>query len=101
MESSGNKYLIRSYNELLPTLKMYQGSWTKFINPGTTNPWSSQVVHQHVAIVSAIKLHIPALARQAMAEHIQSSLNFVAYCEDSGDVFAVFKRVPDRDKGGK
>ena len=58
VDSCGNKYLIRSYNELLPNLKMYQGSWTKFINPGTTNPWSSQVVHQHVAIVSSIKLHI-------------------------------------------
>ena len=70
VEASGNKYLIRSYNELLPNLKMYQGSWTKVINPGSTNPWSSQVVHQHVAIVSSIKLHIPTLARQTMSEHI-------------------------------
>ena len=37
VDSCGNKYLIRSYNELLPNLKMYQGSWTKFINPGSTN----------------------------------------------------------------
>ena len=101
VESCGNKYLIRSYNELLPNLKMYQGSWTKFINPGSTNPWSSQVVHQHVAIVSSIKLHIPALARQTMAEHIQSSLNFVAYCDDKGDPFAIFKRAPEREKGNK
>ena len=96
VQSSGNKYLIRSYNELLPNLKMYQGSWPKFINPGSTNPWSSQVVHQHVAIVSSIKLHIPALARQAMAEHIKSSLNFIAYCDDNEDVFAKFKRTGDR-----
>ena len=101
VDSCGNKYLIRSYNELLPNLKMYQGSWTKFINPGSTNPWSSQVVHQHVAIVSAIKLHIPALARQSMADHIRSSLNFVAYCDDKGDPFAIFKRVPEKPKKEK
>ena len=101
VESSGNKYLIRSYNELLPNLKMYQGSWTKFINPGSTNPWSSQVVHQHVAIVSAIKLHIPTLARQSMADHIRSSLNFVAYCDDKGDPFAIFKRAPEKTRQAK
>ena len=27
-----------------------------------------------------------------MADHIQSSLNFVAYCDDKGDPFAIFKR---------
>ena len=32
VEASGNKYLIRSYNELLPNLTMYQGSWPKFIS---------------------------------------------------------------------
>ena len=67
-------------------------------NPGSTNPWSSQVVHQHVAIVSAIKLHIPALARQCMADHIQSSLNFVAYSDDKNDPFAIFKRAPDKSR---
>ena len=99
VESSGNKYLIRSYKELLPNLTMYQGSWPKFIPPEQVNPWSSQVVHQHGAIVSAIKLHIPSLARQSMAEHIRSSLNFVAYCDDTEDPFAIFKR--SHDKGGK
>ena len=62
---------------------------------------ASQVVHQHVAIVSAIKLHIPALARQSMADHIRSSLNFVAYCDDKGDPFAIFKRVPEKPKKEK
>ena len=38
VESSGNKYLIRSYNELLPNLKMYQGSWTKFNKPRQHEP---------------------------------------------------------------
>ncbi len=98
VESCGNKYLIRSYNELLPNLTMYQGSWTKFISPDRDNPWSSQVVHQHVAIVSAIKLHIPSLARQSMAEHIRSSLNFVAYSDNTGDPFCIVKKPIDRDR---
>ena len=49
VEASGNKYLIRSYNELLPNLTMYQGSWPKFISPEQSNPWSSQVVHHQAA----------------------------------------------------
>ena len=91
VESSGNKYLIRSYNELLPNLTMYQGSWSKFISP-----------HQHGAIVSSIKLHIPALARQAMAEHIKASLNFVAYSDNTDDPFWIVKRSSEKsDKAGK
>lgn len=96
VEYSGNKYLIRSYNELLPNLTMYQGSWPKFISPDQSNPWSSQVVHQHGAIVSSIKLHIPALARQTMAEHIKSSLNFVAYSDNTDDPFWIVKRSSEK-----
>lgn len=92
VDSCGNKYLIRSYNELLPNLTMYQGSWTKFISPDKENPWSSHVVHQHGAIVSSIKLRIPDLARQVMAEHIRSSLNFVAYSDNTDDPFWIVKR---------
>ena len=98
VESSGNKYLIRSYKELLPNLTMYQGSWPKFIPPEQVNPWSSQVVHQHGAIVSAIKLHIPSLARQSMAEHIRSSLNFVAYSDTTDDPFWIVKRSAEKNR---
>lgn len=100
VETSGNKYLIRSYNELLPNLTMYQGSWTKFINPDHVNPWSSQVVHQHGAIVSAIKLHIPTLARQSMADHIKSSLNFMAYSDNTDDPFWIVKRSSEKTGRG-
>lgn len=98
VEASGNKYLIRSYNELLPNLTMYQASWPKFISPDRSNPWSSQVVHQHAAIVSAIKLHIPSLARQVMAEHIKSSLNFVAYSDNTDDPFWIVKRSGEKNE---
>jgi DNA-binding GntR family transcriptional regulator len=96
VDSCGNKYLIRSYNELLPNLTMYQGSWIKFINPDKENPWSSQVVHQHGAIVSSIKLRIPDLARQAMSEHIKSSLNFVAYSDNTDDPFWIVKKCSEK-----
>jgi DNA-binding GntR family transcriptional regulator len=96
VDSCGNRYLIRSYNELLPNLTMYQGSWIKFINPDKENPWSSQVVHQHGAIVSAIKLRIPDLARQAMAAHIKSSLNFVAYSDNTDDPFWIVKKSSEK-----
>ena len=80
---------------------MYQGSWPKFISPEQSNPWSSQVVHQHGAIVSSIKLHIPALARQAMAEHIKSSLNFVAYSDNTDDPFWIVKRSSEKNDRGQ
>ncbi len=96
VDSCSNKYLIRSYNELVPNLTMYQGSWTKFINPDKDNPWSSQVVHQHGAIVSAIKLRIPDLARQSMAAHIRSSLNFVAYSDNTDDPFWIVKKSSEK-----
>lgn len=98
VEACGNKYLIRSYNELLPNLTMYQASWPKFIDPEKSNPWSSQLVHQHAAIVAAIKLHIPYLARQAMTEHIKTSLNFVAYSDNTDDPFWIVKRSVERSE---
>lgn len=92
VECSGNKYLIRSYNELLPNLTMYQSSLPKFVKSEINNPWSAQVMHQHGAIVSAIKLHIPTLARQTMAEHVKSSINFVAHSDITEDPFVTVKR---------
>lgn len=96
VEACGNKYLIRSYNELLPNLTMYQGSWIRFIDPEQVNPWSSQVVHQHSAIATAIKMRLPLLARQAMAEHIKSSLSFVAYSDNTPDPFWIVKKPPTK-----
>ena len=55
-------------------------------------------MHQHGAIVSAIKLHIPSLARQSMAEHIRSSLNFVAYSDTTDDPFWIVKRSAEKQR---
>ncbi len=91
VDSCGNKYLQRCYKELLPNITMYQSSWIKFIDPDMINPWTSKVVHQHSAIVSAIKLHLPGLAREAMSQHIRSSQNFVAFSDNTSDPFSIVK----------
>lgn len=92
IESCQNRYIIKSYNALLPNIRMYQSSWTKFIDPGKENPWARKVLNQHAAIVTAIKMHIPSLARQLMREHIRESANFVAYSETTDDPFLLLKR---------
>ena len=67
---------------------MYQSSMVEFISSSRDNPWSSSVIYNHTAIVSAIKMHIPDLARQAMADHVSASLNYTMY--NSGtDTFSV------------
>lgn len=96
IESCGNKYLLRSYNELLPNITMYQSSWIKFIDPEMVNPWTSRVVHQHSAIVSAIKMRLPGLAREAMSQHILSSRDFVAYSDNTSDPFFTVKKSGGR-----
>jgi DNA-binding GntR family transcriptional regulator len=80
VNSSEDPYIIKCYNLLLPNLTMYQSSMVKLISSSGDNPWSSSVIYNHSAIVSAIKMHIPDLARQAMADHVSASLNYTMYC---------------------
>ncbi len=98
VEASLNKYLLRSYNEIAPNLMMYQRSWISPMKSGSENPWLSQILHQHDAIVSAIKLHLPGLAREAMTDHIKSSLSFFAYSGSSDETLLNLGRRSDRDK---
>lgn len=79
VNSSEDPYIIKCYNLLLPNLTMYQSSMVEFISTTKDNPWSSSVIYNHTAIVSAIKMHIPDLARQAMADHVSVSLNYTMY----------------------
>ena len=83
IEHCGNKYLIDCYNQLLPALTRYQNYYTEFIDTETTNPWSDKIVHQHAAIVSAIKMHMPDLARSTMNEHIRSGISQAAFSYDN------------------
>ena len=89
VESCGNPYLIQSYELLLPKLTMYQSSMLRFLTDSgsETNPWMPSVLYNHVSIVSAIRMRMPSLARQSMAEHVDASLNFTALSGNGGDPF--------------
>lgn len=79
IDNCGNKYLQSCYEQLLPPLTRYQNYYTEFVNTDINNPWSHRCSHQHSAIVSAIKMHMPALARQLMNEHIRTAINQAAF----------------------
>lgn len=93
VESCDNAYLQKCYDMLTPNLTMYQSSMIKFISTDKDNPLSSSVIYNHVAIVSAIKMHMPGLARQAMSDHITSSLNFTVFSGSDIDPFAVVRNT--------
>ena len=80
VDSCGNPYLKRSYEQILPYLTRYQASMLEFIGRGSNdnNPWLSNVKYNHTAVVSAIRMRLPDLARQSMADHIASSLSFTS-----------------------
>lgn len=83
MENCGNKYLVECYHQLLPALTRYQNYYTEFIDTDTANPWSAKILHQHGAIVTAIKTHMPDLARALMNEHIRSGISQAAFSYDN------------------
>ena len=78
IDNCGNKYLQSCYEQLLPPLTRYQNYYTEFIDTDVDNPWSNRAAHQHSAIVSAIKMHMPDLARQLMNEHIRTGISQAA-----------------------
>ena len=95
VSSCGNSYIQKCYEMLLPNLTMYQSSMIRFISSESDNPLLSSVIYKHAAIVSAIKMHMPELARQAMADHVTSSLNFTMF---SGGGIDPFTTVRDQRK---
>lgn len=88
VKSCGNKYIQKCYEMLLPNLTMYQSSMLKFVSSNAGNPWTSSIIYNHNAIVEAIKMRIPELARQAMANHVSSSLNYTMFSGGGNDPFA-------------
>jgi len=94
VDSCGNPYIVQTYEQLLPKLIMYQSSMMEFIgqqgNEG--NPWLPSVKYNHVSVVSAIRMRMPELARQSMADHIDTSLNFTSLSGDSADPFQALRR---------
>lgn len=79
IESCDNPYIVSCYEHILPRLTMYQSSMLNFIGDDSSanNPWLSNVVYNHTSVVSAIRMRMPNLARSAMSDHIDSSLNFI------------------------
>ncbi|MGI5976659.1 MAG: GntR family transcriptional regulator [Candidatus Limivicinus sp.] len=89
IDSCGNSYVIECYNQLLPKLTMYQSSMLKFIGDRSNqaNPWLPSVKYNHISVVSSIRMRMPELARKAMEEHVDASLNFTALSGNGGDPF--------------
>lgn len=89
IDSCGNPYIAQTYNLILPKLIMYQSSMMEFIGSmnNDTNPWMPSVKYNHTAVVSAIRMRLPELARQSMLDHIATSLNFTSLSGNAGDPF--------------
>lgn len=90
IDSCGNPYLVRSYEQILPHLTRYQASMMEFIARVSSegNPWMSNVKYNHISVVSAIRMRLPVLARQSMADHIASSLSFTSLSGENVDPFS-------------
>lgn len=93
IDGCGNPYLQQCYELLLPKLTMYQGSMTEFIarSGENSNPWLPSVEYNHISVVSAIRMRMPELARQSMAEHVDASLNFTSLSGHGADPFVALR----------
>ena len=94
IDGCGNPYLQQCYELLLPKLTMYQGSMTEFIarSGEHDNPWLPSVEYNHISVVSAIRMRMPELARQSMAEHVDASLNFTSLSGHGADPFQALQK---------
>lgn len=94
INSCGNPYIISTYEQLLPKLTMYQSTMTEFIGRSSNedNPLMPSVTYNHIAVVSAIRLRMPDFARQAMSEHVESSLSFTSMSSNGIDPFVSLSR---------
>ncbi|MDD6089441.1 MAG: GntR family transcriptional regulator [Clostridiales bacterium] len=78
IKSCGNPYIVQSYEVIVPKLTMYQSSMLEFVGNADNmeNPWIPSVTFNHTAVASAVRMRMPELARQAMVDHVTTSLNF-------------------------
>lgn len=89
IDASANPYIIQSYELILPKLTMYQSSMLEFIvhTDPADNPWTPSVTFNHTSVVSAIRMRMPELARQSMADHVNTSLSFTSISGRMPDPF--------------
>lgn len=94
VKSCENPYVLQSYEVILPKLTMYQSSMLEFVvkNQSMSNPWLASVTFNHTAVASAISMRMPELARQAMMEHVNTSLNFTTTSGHNPDPFKPAKK---------
>ena len=80
---------MQSYEVILPKITMYQSSMLEFIvsSENNMNPWLASITFNHTAVVSAIQMRMPELARQAMMDHVNTSLNFTITSGNNPDPF--------------
>lgn len=97
IECCGNPYIMQSYDIILPKLTMYQSSMLEFIvhDANGDNPWIPNVIYNHTSVVSAIRMRMPEVARQAMADHVTTSLNFTSITGRMPDPFAMLHDKKD------
>lgn len=93
VNSCGNPYVVATYEQILPKLIMYQSSMLEFVGQegSENNPWMPSVKYNHISIVSAIRMRMPELARQSMANHVDASLNFTSLSGDGVDPFLALR----------
>lgn len=89
-----NPYVLQSYEVIMPKLIMYQSSMLEFMgsSENDSNPWMASVAFNHTAVVSAIQMRMPELARQAMMDHVTTSLNFTTTSGNNPDPFKHIKK---------
>jgi DNA-binding GntR family transcriptional regulator len=94
INSCGNPYVVQSYKQILPKLTMYQASMLEFIvqQDNDANPWLAGVKYNHISVVSAIRMRMPELARQSMADHVAASLSFPSLSGNGMDPSRVIRR---------
>lgn len=89
VRSCGNPYLEQIYEQILPMLTMYQSSMLEFVGQqgNESNPWYESVKYNHISVVAGIRMRMPEMARKAMSDHIDTSLNFTSFCGIINDPF--------------
>ena len=99
IQSCGNPYIMQSYDLILPKLTMYQASMLEFIGRSNNenNPWMSSVKFNHTSVVSAIRMRMPLLARQSMADHVDASMNFTTLSGNGADPFLFLRARHETD----
>ncbi len=95
IDSCANPYVVQSYEQILPRLTMYQASMLEFIaqEDNSANPWMTSVKYNHISVVSAIRMRMPELARQTMADHVNASLSFTSLSGDGVDPFRAIRKA--------